>query len=460
MFKRYTALLLLFFILLTIPANSARAEFDPLLLSDDFTPEVAVSNVFALNTQFDKILFAQQAGTPTALPAANHLMLALLVAEKLNLEEEIYLSDNALSHADTAKTPALRFKKNTAYSIANLLLAHLFEHSEVAAVALAEKLSGNVNEAVFLMNQRARELELSETGFSNITGKVELKDQKHWSIYFDLTTDYQYLVQKSTLQDLAKLIRVIQKNPTLSGFFKEREVFTRLPDGTMITISHPFDRIFYRNDKGIDAAWNLKYDGMSFSFVSGKIDQNEYLILMSEYSQSNFSAEIIELIDDLAGYYLVDNLVTEGQSYPGTDTTVEGDTIHLIFLKSIKYIKPVNRDFLKPSVSYISGGPHKRPLARGVVVGKVIFTLADGSQVEAEVGSDKAILYENTYFSRIVQSIQQNPDLGYLIIALSVLLIAVLLFRIFVTVRALRKQKKLNDLIELQKKLQDRIEKR
>lgn len=462
-FARLIALLLLLIILLSMPFSLTLAEPDPLYLSRDFSPDIKVSNVYALNTQFDKILFSQQGSTPTALPAANHLMLALLVAEKLKPDQEIRISDNALSYNDDMSNPnnssLFQLEKDRSYSAANLMVAHLFEHSEVAAIALAEAISGNVNETVFLMNQRARELELSATNFVNVTGEVELKNNSEWNDRFDLIDHYDLLMQKSSLKDLAVLILQIQKNPTLAAFFTEKELFTRLPDGSTLSLTHPFDRIFYRSEEGIKAAWKLEYDNMSFSFVSGVINRNQYMILMTDHTSSSFSTELIDLIEKISNYYVINSLVEQGDSYPGTDKTLEGDLINLTFLQTINYIAPVDSNFLNPAVSYISHGPHKRPLARGVPVGKVIFTLADGSQVEAEVGAQKAILYENTYFSRMIQSIQQNPNLGHLLLTLAILLMLILLLRIIVTIKALRRQIKLQKLIRLQEKLQQRIQK-
>ena len=429
-------------------------------LTHGFNPEITVNNVLVISTEFDKILFSQQASSPIPLPAANHLMLSLLVLEQLELDERVTPSANAIKFGhEKQKNYSVTIENNETYLVSNLLALHMYEHSYVAAIALAEHLAGSEEACVELMNEKAAQLEMNDTHFTDILGFADLKEGKKWSVDFDLIEDADSLNQKSTLDDLTKLIAALSKNQTANQMFNEREYFTRMPDGTMIALRHPFDQIFASVDQGIDGAWNFKNQDMSFSMVFGENNQIKYLILMSDKTKNNFAKQIVEMIQNMSEHYVVTPLVTQGQSYPSYDQTKEGDKIELSFLRTINYIHPINDSFLHPAVKYVSHGPHSRPLARGTPVGHVVFTLNDGSQIEAEVGSDVSILSGNTLFSIMINSLQQNPNLSKLIFSLVILLCIILLFKIFRLGKALSRQIHLYRLNNIQKQLKDRIDK-
>ncbi|NLJ70077.1 MAG: hypothetical protein GX328_01240 [Clostridiaceae bacterium] len=429
-------------------------------LTHGFNPEVNINNVLVISTEFDKTLFSQQASSPIPLPAANHLMLSLLVLEQLELDERVTPSTKAIKFGqENQKNQSVIIEQNETYLVSNLLALHIYEHSYSAALILAEHLAGSEEACVTLMNEKAMQLEMNDTNFTNVLGFADLKDGKAWSSDFDLIKDADLLNQKSTLSDLAKLVTTLTKNQTANQMFSEREYFTRMPDGTMIALRHPFDQIFASIDQGIKGAWNLKHQDMSFSMAIGEKNQIKYLIFMSDKTKNTFAKQIVELVQNISEHYTVSPLVTQGQSYPSFDQTKEGDKISLSFLKTINYIHPANDSFLHPAVKYVSYGPHSRPLARGTPVGHVIFTLNDGSQIEAEVGSDVSILSDNTLFSMMINSIQQNPNLSKMIIVLIILLCIILIFKIYRLGKALSRQIRLYRLNNIQKELKDRIDK-
>ncbi len=460
----FTSILLSFcFILLSfssaIYGRNVEAGIEAPQLSSEFDPSINVNNVLAISTEFDKTLFAQQANSPIPLPAANHIMLSLLVIEQLNLEESITVSANAIAFGEQdPKNHTITIEQNETYLVSTLLALHMYEHSYTAALALAEKLAGTVAACVELMNQKAKHLDMQNTNFTNLLGFVELKNNATWSQDFNLIEDAHLLIQKSTLNDMSNLVTTFLKNQTAEQLFSQREYYTRLPD-SMIALHHPFDQVFSAVDQGVTGAWNLKQNEMSFSLIIGEQNHIKYLIMMTDKTRNTFTKTMVDLVQDIVDYYTVTPLVSQGKAYPGTDQTKQGDKIELIFLKTINYIHPVADNFLHPAVKYVSHGPHSRPLPRGSTVGHVVFTLNDGDQIQAEVGSSESILSGNTLLSRLFNSLQQNPNLSNLIIILTLLLCIIIFIRIIKLIRELANQIRLYRLNSIQKKLKDRINK-
>lgn len=442
------------------PEQRVVASSEIIQLNSEFNPDINVNNVLVVNPEFDKILFDQQANSPIPLPAANHLMLSLLVLEQLNLDERLEISSTAIAFGDLdPNIHSFTIQQGETHLVSTLLALHMYEHSYTAAMTLVEKLAESTDSYIELMNQKAQQLEMSDTIFTNILGFADLNDNNTWTNGFNLIEDAHLLQQKSTLNDLAKLIAALNKNQIANQMLSEREHFTRLADGTMIALHHPFDQIFSSLDQGITGAWNLKQEGMSFSLVQGKQNQIEYLILITDKTKNTFAKQIVDLAQEITDYYVVTPLVTQGQAYPSYDQTREGDRFGLIFLKTINYIHPATDNFLHPAVKYVPYGPHTRPLARGTPVGYVEFTLNDGFQIQAEVGSDTSILSGSTIFSSFINSLQQNPNLGKIIIFLVVLLCIILLVNIIKLIKSLTRQLRLYRLNKIQTKLKDRMNK-
>ncbi len=455
--SRVIALVIVFFILISMSISPVSAEIDTLLLSKDFEHSTSVNHIFAQNTEFEKTLFSQQASIEMPIPAANHLMLSLLVAENLNGDDLLTLSEESFAQKDSeTQTQSISYQKGRQYTVSNLLVSMLYEHSRVATYALAEAVGNSITNTIDLMNRRAQELQMEQTNFSDIFGEMTTDAGKIDST-FDYFNNSHTLHQKSSLQDMYILIVELLKNSMTNRIFSEKEIFSKYPSGSIVAFHHPFEQIFLYSDQGIRSAWNLQFESTSFSFVSGEFKGNQYLILMSDMSDSKFIHDFTSLIEAIDSYFAVTPLVTQNQIYPGTDKTVEGDEISLVFLNTIRYIHPKNNDFVNPAVEYISHGPHYRPLLRGTAIGSVIFTLSDGSQIEAEVGAEEAILSGNTYLSKIVNGIQQNPNLGKLLLVLLSLLIIALLSRIYRVLQRIRQHSKLAKLNEFQQNLYEKI---
>ena len=423
------------------------AVTDPLRLSRDFKPEISSQTALALNTEFDKVLYAKDADLRQALPAANRLVLALLAAERLKAEDKIVLSENSLAYTPQDQS-ALNWNisPDQPIYISNLLAAQVYDNSLLATVALAERLSPSLEQTVDLMNQRAEELGLTNTHFTNISGQIDWNQPAPEGQTYDLVKDSDKLAQYSSLNDLAKIIIQLEKNSQVARLFSEKEYFTDLTDNSTLAFHHPFSQIF-SSEQGVKSAWTMAYDGLSFSFVSGKQNLNSYLVLISDVGQSSFASEISLLLKKIADYYRVSPIANQGQSYPAKDYTLEGDQIDLVFIKTINYIHPANNDFLESTVEYVSSGPHHRPLAQSSLVGQVIFKLTDGSQIAVEVGSDRTILSDNTYISNLVNNWQRNPGLARLIIFCLICLFLALAVQAYRRWRILRLQLKLDHLL-------------
>jgi len=153
------------------------------------------------------------------------LMTALLVAEKVDLNSTVLLSENATNQEGTIGN----FQPGEKYKAYDLLKAMLFLSSNDAAEALAEVYNEKVltkdqinagQDFVFMMNQKASELGMSNTKYVDPTGLSFLN--------------------QSTANDLAKLVNYIYLNhPEILKITAQKTIsFIELNSGKIKTFNN------------------------------------------------------------------------------------------------------------------------------------------------------------------------------------------------------------------------------
>ncbi len=143
-----------------------------------------------------RVLYAKDPSQQVPMASLTKIMTALLVLENGDLDQEVYVSSRA---AETGES-TISLEPGEILSRRELLYALLLSSSNDAATALAESVAGTEDNFVALMNQRAQELGLNNTHFSNSHG---LNAPDHYSSAYDLAVlsrtamanpDFQQLV--------------------------------------------------------------------------------------------------------------------------------------------------------------------------------------------------------------------------------------------------------------------------
>ncbi len=131
----------------------------------------------------EEVLFEKNAGQQRLIASLTKLMTADIVLENYDLSEDILVSKRAVAEGGY-------FKLGDVFSAKDLLYTMLIGQDNIAAYALSEKMGTDT--FVALMNQKAKDLGLSDTYYSNAVGSG--------------------LKNHSTVNDLVTLIKWILKN--------------------------------------------------------------------------------------------------------------------------------------------------------------------------------------------------------------------------------------------------------
>ena len=123
------------------------------------------------------------------------LLTALIIVERCNLDDTLTFSYNAVHNVESGSSSA-GFLVGDTVTVKDALYAMLLQSANEAANALAEHCSGSIEEFAGLMNEKAAELNCTDSHFENPSG---LNNPEHYT----------------TASDFAIISRAALSNPTV-----------------------------------------------------------------------------------------------------------------------------------------------------------------------------------------------------------------------------------------------------
>lgn len=169
------------------------------------------------------------------------MMTAILSLENLAPDAQITIGEDAATTEDSA----LNFAAGDVFQRDELVGGMLLVSDNGAAVALADKIGGNVPQFANLMNAKAQEIGMTNTHFANPNG---LTNPEHYS----------------TARDMMKLARYAMENPTFRYMVgtKKKQVNWLSPAGKTIFAENTNELLgVYPGMKGIKTGWTMASGG-------------------------------------------------------------------------------------------------------------------------------------------------------------------------------------------------------
>ncbi|MPW26889.1 D-alanyl-D-alanine carboxypeptidase [Alkalibaculum sp. M08DMB] len=128
------------------------------------------------------------------------IMTAIVAIENLsNLEEEIGLTHYTFNDLYVANASMAGFKPNEKVRAIDLLYGVLLPSGAEAGIGLADQIAGSEQSFVKMMNQKAADLGMDNTHFTNTAG---LHDENHYTTAEDLTVLLKYALQNDIFREI------------------------------------------------------------------------------------------------------------------------------------------------------------------------------------------------------------------------------------------------------------------
>ncbi len=267
--------------------------------SYEMTPatDTADSTVL-IDSQNKTLIYSKNAYTRRGMASTTKIMTALTVIENCHPDNEFFIPKEAVG----VEGSSVYLVEGEPLTIRELLYCLLLESGNDSAVALSLACSGSLEEFVELMNQRALELGLKDTHFTNSHG---LSDENHYTTAYDLA-----IITAEALK--YPLFREIVSTKTMRVRYKGVENQRYLTNHNKLLFG-------FKGANGIKTGYTMKdgkclvssaeRDGLEFICVTlhdTSPTYNHMRLLNQAFSE--FELVTLPLSEDFVGTVPIDNL--------------------------------------------------------------------------------------------------------------------------------------------------------
>ncbi|MEG1255137.1 D-alanyl-D-alanine carboxypeptidase family protein [Clostridium sp.] len=309
----------LMFILLSIFTISLFNYSDVYALSKP--PSVTGKSVVVMDANTGAVVYGTEENTQYPPASTTKLMTILLTLENCDLDEVVTVGE----FPPTIEGSKIYVDVNEKMTVEEMLYSVIMVSANDCAAALAEHISGSIEDFSTLMNKRAKELGCKNTNFVNPHG---LYDEKHRTTAYDLA-----LIEK----ELLKYPKYIKISQTTSTFLEPTNIFKeQRPLWNDNKLLHDYYDYYY---PGVIAGKTGYTDESLHSFVaSAKKDDNAFIVAILFDEKKAYFQETPQLFDWAFENFSTEKLFSKGDEI-GTYQTSNGSVIPLLAAEDIFYTK-------------------------------------------------------------------------------------------------------------------------
>jgi D-alanyl-D-alanine carboxypeptidase (penicillin-binding protein 5/6) len=328
------------------------------IVEDNQTPYTAA---ILMEAKTGQVLFEQESHKPWPPASLTKMMLMLIVMERvkqgaLKLDEPIEVS----ARASKIGGSQVYLKQGERFTLEEMMKAIVIHSANDASEAVAEKLAGDADAFVVMMNQRAQELGMKDTKYFNAHGLPPEKTQQP-----DVTSAY----------DIALLARELVKYPDILRWSSTAKDTFRDGKFVLENTNHLIGHF-----PGADGLKTGSYHEAGFNLAATAERDGMRLISVTMGSPTNkirFREGARLLTMGFAEYKLL-TVLKPGEVVP-QEVRIKGGqvkTIHAIAGGPAQIlVKRTDEKAVKSSIQVTT--PMWAPLKKGDKVGEVTLTLGD-----------------------------------------------------------------------------------
>ena len=309
----------------------------------------------------------------------------LLKSGELSLDDKFLISENAwrLSQAGYS---SMFIMVGDEISVENLLRGIIVSSGNDACIALAEGIAGTEEEFAIMMTEKAKEIGMNNTNFSNSSG-INAPDNL------------------STVRDILIMSNYLIKNyPKYYDYYKETEFTWDRTGGDPIKQGNR-NPLLYKNI-GVDGIKTgyLAYEKYSLASTIKRNDRRIIAVGSGFVSKNQRSKQSLKLLTygltnfDTINIAKKDEIFDELDVWQGTQKKIKSYINEDVY----QTIPKAKKKYLKVSVNY--QGPLKAPILKNDIIGKVKISYKDEQIGEYDLLAFEDVKRQNI-FSRFISSI-------------------------------------------------------
>lgn len=158
---------------------------------------VSAETAILMDAESGRVLYEKAAHKKMRIASITKIMTAILAIESGKLDELVNVSNNAVR----TEGSSIYLKPGEKIKLEHLVYGLMLRSGNDSAVAIAEYVGGSVEGFVFLMNQKAGEIGMRNTVFSNPHGLDD--HENHFSTAYDMAILTKYAMENEKYQEIA-----------------------------------------------------------------------------------------------------------------------------------------------------------------------------------------------------------------------------------------------------------------
>ena len=311
------------------------------------------TSAIMLEASTGEIIFQKNVNEKRPPASMTKMMSMLLIMENiekgnLTFEEEV----TASAYASSMGGSQIFLKAGEKMKVEDLLKGIAIGSGNDATVAMAERIAGTEEAFVKLMNDRVKELGLSNTNFKNSTG---LDVENHYSTAYDMSVIARELVKHKKILEFTGTYEDYLRKDSASPFW--------------LVNTNRLVR-FYQGVDGLKTGYT-KEAGYCLTSTAEKDNMRLITVVMNEPSTQIRNGETSSMLDYGFNMYSVNKILD-------TDTSLQKSKVELgsvleveiVPTEEVKILNNKNSD--KRNVTYeLELNTIKAPVKKGDIVGKI-----------------------------------------------------------------------------------------
>ncbi len=338
-------------------------------------PKIDVKSAIVIDYNSDKVLYEIEPDVHIYPASMTKIMTSIIAFDllkqgKINLDDETVVSENAWRLSQKGFS-SMFIMINDTVTIEELLRGIIVVSGNDSCVALAEAIAGSEENFAEIMNEKAKEIGLTNTNFSNSSG---INDPQNYS----------------TVRDIAIMSKhLIANYPKYYEYFKETEFTWERTGGDPITQGNRNPLLYKR--MGADGIKTGYLDSEKYSLAASVVGEERRLISVisgfkDKKSRSNNSIKVISWALRNTNTYEIAKKEApsfEFNVWLGKKEKING------YIKKDLYIT-INKNELKDLKVHLKyDGPIKAPILKDKKIGDLIIQTKDDEKTIPIYSSEK-----------------------------------------------------------------------
>lgn len=212
LFKHFVIFIIIFSLIVSTNGKTTQA-FD-----------ISAKSAILMEQQSGRVLYQKNEHKPMRIASITKIMTAILAIESGKLDEIVTISHNSVN----TEGSSIYLKEGERISLEDLVYGLMLRSGNDAAIAIAEHVGGSVDGFVYLMNEKAKQIGMEQTVFSNPHGLDD--HEEHYSTAYDMAILTRYAMKNEKFQEISgtKQYKAKRENGEYSYWRNKNRLLTGL----------------------------------------------------------------------------------------------------------------------------------------------------------------------------------------------------------------------------------------